>query len=336
MNIYQNNYTPHPWLINEHLMTITSGILPRGKSPSPLTFEQLLIPVDSQSTVLADCHFGSVGLPCLIIVHGLEGSSSSPYVLGLTAQAIARGFNVVRLNLRNCGNTLHLTPTLYHAGQSEDLLKVIDWLKEMKGQNEQYLVGYSLGGNLILKAVAELNKPYSPVKGACAISPSIDLAASVVCLNKGINKIYQHNFLLSLKNKIRLKGKLFPNRYDCRKLEQINNIYSFDDSYTAPDAGFRDAAHYYQESSAIFSVNKIKTPTLIIAAQDDPLVPFQSFSTINNANIKIYAPQSGGHVGFLSSRKTDLSSNQDLFWADNQILTFCQQQSQIKEEILNV
>ncbi len=331
----QNNYTPHPWLINKHLMTIAAALLPRGKSLPPLTFEPLLIPVDSDSTVLAEAHFSALNKPCLVVVHGLEGSSSSPYVLGLSAHAIARDFNVVRLNLRNCGNTLHLTPTLYNAGQSADLLKVIDWLKNTKGQNEQYLVGYSLGGNLVLKTLAEITTPDSPVKGACAVSPSIDLAASVNCLHKGINRIYEHHFLSSLRKKIRLKHKLFPDRYDCRRLDQVNSIYSFDDQFTAPDAGFLSAAHYYQEASALSSINKIKTATLIIAAQDDPLVPFQSFSGIDNVHIEILAPQSGGHVGFLSSTIGNAIKGQDLFWSDMQILTFCQRQFQTKEKILN-
>ena len=300
-------------------MTMAAALLPRDRSALKLSCESLFIPVDSQSLVRADAHFNSGNRGCLIIVHGLEGSSSSAYVLGLTASALALGFNVVRLNLRNCGNTMHLTPTLYNAGQSDDLLKVIDWLSKEKGQQNQYLIGYSLGGNLVLKTLAEIGADRSPVKAACVVSPSIDLAASVKCLSQGINRIYEHLFLQSLRKKIKQKSKLFPQYYDAGKLSAVNSLFSFDDLYTAPHAGYANAAQYYQAASSGPLLHKIKTPTLIITAQDDPLVPFNSFARIDNPYVRLFAPEHGGHVAFLARQK------QEYFWADTQILSFCRQ-----------
>jgi len=304
-------------------MTMAAALLPRGRSLLKLSCESLFIPVDSQSLVRADAHFNPGNKDCLIIVHGLEGSSTSPYVLGLTEAAVAQGFNVVRLNLRNCGDTLHLTPTLYNAGQSGDLLQVINWLTEQRGQQNQYLIGYSLGGNLVLKALAEMGSNYSAVKAACVISPSIDLAASVKCIGHGMNRIYEHFLLHSLRKKIKQKAKLFPQHYDAGRLSEISSLFSFDDVFTGPDAGYKNAADYYQAASSGGRLNKIKTPALIITAQDDPLVPFNSFAQINNSCLRLLAPQHGGHVAFLADKSGER------FWADNQILSFIALFSQV-------
>jgi uncharacterized protein len=323
---YLNSYKPSFLLKNSHLMTIFATMLPRALGPYKT--ESILIPLDNESVLLAHAHISDGIKRCLVIVHGLEGSSNSAYVIGLTAQALSLGFNVVRLNLRNCGNTLHLTPTLYNAGQSSDLIKVVHWLKEKKGQSEQYLVGYSLGGNLVLKALAELGDNLF-VKGGCAVSPSIDLAACVDSMDNGFNKIYGQNFIYSLKKTILRKHKLFPTRFNLKTLAKVSDMRSFDNLFTAPDAGFSDAEHYYRESSAKGLIEQIKINTLIIAAQDDPIVPFKSFANIDNTSVQLLAPKHGGHVSFLSN--SGFGNKESLFWADNQILLYCLQQDKIKE-----
>lgn len=273
------NYMPHIWLKNSHLMTIVGTIARRDKLKQDLP-EKLLIPLDHESIVMAHAHLNDSVRRCLVIVHGLEGSSDSIYVRSLTAEGLKLGFNVVRLNLRNCGNTIHLTPTLYNAGQSEDLRKVINWLMDNKGQSEQYVVGYSLGGNLVLKALAEMSG-HNLVKAGCVISPSIDLAASVNCLEKGFSRVYSHFFLQSLRKKIELKHKLFPKRYSLKTLAKANSMYNFDNLITAPDAGYTDAEEYYLKASANKLIDQIQINSLIITAQDDPIVPFESFVRIN-------------------------------------------------------
>ncbi len=321
-----NSYKPNFFLKNSHLMTISAAMLSRSLEPSPI--ESILIPVDKESTLLAHGHINDEIKRCLIIVHGLEGSSDSAYVTGLTAKALSLGFNVLRLNLRNCGNTLHLTPTLYNAGQSNDLIRVIEWLKERKGQRAQYLVGFSLGGNLVLKTLADLDEN-SSVKAACAISPSIDLAACVDSLETGFNKIYAQHFLRSLKKKILQKHKLFPTRFNLKTLTKVNDMRSFDNLFTAPDGGYAQADHYYREASAKHLINEIKIKTLIITAQDDPIVPFSSFANIDNANVRLLAPKYGGHVSFLSN--SVFGNKENLFWADNQVLLYCLEQAETQE-----
>lgn len=306
---------------NSHLMTVSAALLPRQLNQKHT--EAAIIPVDNDSAILAQLHLHEDRDKCLVIVHGLEGSSNSAYVTGLTAAALAAGFNVARLNLRNCGNTLHLTPTLYNAGQSGDLLKTIDWLEKYREQKSFYITGYSLGGNLILKALAEASGD-KRIKAACAVSPSIDLAASVDKLEQGFNRVYEKNFLFSLKNKIKAKHKLFPERYNLQNLKLVRNLRGFDNVFTAPTAGYTNGQDYYKQASARFMLDKIQNNTLIITAQDDPIVPFDPFRHIENKYIQLIAPKHGGHVSFLSS--SGFGINMDLFWTDKQILSyFCQQ-----------
>ena len=314
-------------------MTLAAALLPGDDALSFGNNQALIIPVSSESAVLARAHIDKTINRCLTLVHGLEGSSESIYIRNLAAKAIAAGFNVVRLNLRNCGNTLHLTPTLYNAGQSGDLIKVVYWLKEKLGQSEQYVAGYSLGGNLVLKALAELVGHDQPVKAGCAISPSIDLAASVDCLETGISRIYDYFFLRSLKKKILLKHRLFPERYDLNKLSRVNNMRDFDQLFTAPDQGCNTADDYYRAASSMNLINLIKINTLIITAKDDPLVPFESFAKIDNPYVKLLAPSHGGHVSFLGTDKTYGDSALNSLWSDSQIISFCRQQSQLKEAV---
>lgn len=321
----QPDFTPHPWLLNKHVMTMVAALLPSNQSALKFDFERLLIPVDDQSLIRADAHLNPDNQRCLILVHGLEGSSSSPYILSLTVHALAHGFNVVRINLRNCGNTLHLTPTLYNAGQSGDLVKIVEWLKEKKNQTKQYLIGYSLGGNIVLKMQAEVGHNIQSLVSVCAVSPSIDLAACVNSLSKGLNKIYEYTFLRTLREKIKQKHKLFPERFSLDKLTKVNSIRSFDDLYTAPDAGYMDAAHYYREASSATLLNQIKKTTLIITAQDDPFIPFALFQKIDNPHVQIQAPLYGGHVAFLSNTMDFIGTKKEILWLDNQIISFCEQ-----------
>jgi predicted alpha/beta-fold hydrolase len=325
---FLNDYQPNFWLKNSHLMTITASLLPR--SLKDCSSESLLIPVDKKSILLARTHIKQDVKRCLVIVHGLEGSSESPYVTGLATKALAADFNVVRINLRNCGNTLHLTPTLYNAGQSDDLCKVIDWLTEKKGQTEQYIIGFSLGGNLVLKTLAEIGD-HQFVRGGCVVSPSIDLAASVDRLAKGFNRLYAQNFLCKLRRKIVIKNRFFPKLYDINLLKKVNDIRDFDNLFTAPNAGYTDAAHYYREASAKDLIDQIKINTLIITAQDDPIIPFEAFAKIDHRSIQLLAPKHGGHVSFLSNNSSGNKNN--LFWSDNQIIAFCLRQSQLYGEI---
>lgn len=306
-------FTPMIGLSNRHAMTIISSRWPRRFEEVLSSKEDVLVKVAESASVLVEVNhpfdrsserqLRPQSNPTLIIIlHGLEGSSRSHYVLGLSRKLLSLGFSTARMNMRNCGNTLHLCETLYNAGLSADVDVVSKHFFE-RGFHQILLVGFSLGGNVVLKTAAELSRQgASLLKGVCAVSPSIDLNASVSALENGINRIYEINFLKSLKEKIKAKDKLKPGVYDLSRLKLIDSIRSFDDTYTAPDGGYRSADDYYTRASALHMVADISVPTMIIASKDDPIVPFSSFQSpgLKNKFIELVAPSFGGHAGFVA------------------------------------
>lgn len=329
-------FVPFPFLSNRHLMTILPALLPRYSERLRRTAQSRLFAVQPRSKILGHCHLQEDrhACPTLVVVHGLEGSSNSAYVVGLSDKALAASMNVVRLNMRNCGDTLHLTPTLYNAGLSDDVIAVVTELMERDGCQSIFLIGYSLGGNVVLKAAAELGDAAKDLlAGVCAISPSLDLLACVNALQSGFNRLYEQRFLISLKQKVLDKGAIFPGSFDTSKLPSINSLLAFDDTYTAPDGGYQSALDYYNKASALNMVHRIAIPTLIIAAKDDPIVPFSAFLSpvMNNPNLHFLTPDHGGHGGFLNAQVEESRSGKtlDRFWAENRIIDFCLQRATI-------
>ena len=308
-------------------MTLWTSFLPRGVALRRQLTEKVIIKVAPDTSLLAYLHLspGDSKRPTFILVHGLEGSSESANILGLAESAFNAGANVVRLNLRNCGDSLHLTPTLYNAGLSSDLHAVLHWLTTSKKLTDLFLIGFSLGGNLVLKTAAELRDQSSDVSAVCAISPSIDLDACVTEMERGFGRLYELDFLASLKRKIVQKERLFPQRYDLSQLGKVTGIRQFDDIYTAPDGGYAGADEYYLRASSLPLLNKIALPTLIITAKDDPIVPFRLFTSIETDYLHLLAPSYGGHGGFIARGKgiAGALGLSECFWADEQILRFC-------------
>jgi predicted alpha/beta-fold hydrolase len=323
--ITAEDFVPSPWLRNPHIMTIAQALIPRGLGMRWQRVEKLLLQVTPDTSLVAYGHFleNHEKRPTMILVHGLEGSSESFYILGMAEKALAAGINVIRLNIRNCGGTLHLTPTLYNAGLSSDVLRVIDLLVSEKKLSDLFLVGYSLGGNLVVKATAELGLRTKWVSGTCAIAPALDLPTCIDAMEKGFNRFYELLFLTSLKRKMVLKKKLFPDKFDLSGLKNIRTLRTFDDTYTAPDGGYKNVAHYYETASSKPLVKSITTPTLIITAQDDPLVPYESFIDLDTDSVRVVAPKHGGHAAFLQDMNKGIEVASDPFWLDNHITAFC-------------
>jgi uncharacterized protein len=318
-------FEPYPWLRNPHIMTIAQALMPRGIGVRWQRVEKLLLQVTPDTSVVAYAHFlkNHEKRPTMILLHGLEGSSESFYILGLTEKALAAGINVIRLNIRNCGGTLHMTPTLYNAGLSSDVLRVIDLLVSEKKLSDLFLVGYSLGGNLVVKATAELGLRSKYVSGTCAISPALDLPVCIDAMERGFNRFYEVFFLASMKRKILKKNKLFPGKFDLSNLKNIKTLRAFDETYTAPDGGYKSGAHYYETASSKPLVKSITTPTLVITAQDDPLVPYESFVGLKTDHFNVLAPKHGGHAAFLQAINKGKEVVSDPFWVDNHIIQFC-------------
>jgi predicted alpha/beta-fold hydrolase len=315
-------FIPHPAIKNAHAQTISAYFIPRRAKLLSRNDEPRIFDLSAGVRLLARCSWQQdrASSPTLLIVHGLEGSADSAYMLGTAEKALSAGMNVIRLNLRNCGGTHHLTPAIYHAGLTDDIRQIVDELTARDRLREIYLVGFSLGGNIMLKLAGEYSgaAPDS-IRGVIAVSPSLDLPSCADAIEMRSNLLYHLSFLWSLKSSMRRKARLFPDRYDASRLDGVWSIRQFDDAYTAPLAGFRNVADYYSRASALPLIRHISLPTLIIHSKDDPFIPFAPFENgeiAANSNIKLLAPDHGGHVGFVSARQ----EGDDRFWAEQKVV----------------
>ena len=316
-------FVPHKLLRNSHVMTIASHLW-RRRFPLLPAGEARLFQTERETQILAICHWQPRRLdaPTLVLLHGLEGSSESGYVTGTAERAWVAGFNVVRLNQRNCGGSEELTSTLYHSGLSIDIRNVLLELIEKDKLPALCAAGFSMGGNLVLKMAGEFASDAPPeLKVFVAVAPALNLAACADALAEPRNFIYQRHFVTRLKARIRRKAALFPGKYKLNGLRKIRTVREYDDVITAPHSGFRDAADYYARSSAGQFLAAIARPTLIVAAEDDPFVPFASIRSVldsTNPLIELLATRHGGHCAFISS------SREERFWSEGRIVEFCQ------------
>jgi predicted alpha/beta-fold hydrolase len=319
------SFKPHPVFTNGHAQTLAGYAWPRRFRLRSATDQERLFEVATEVKVLAHCRWQNnpTEHPTVVLWHGIEGSTSSIYMLGTAHKAFRAGFNVVRVNLRNCGGTEHLTPTLYHGGLSEDLGAVVNELIESDGLSRLFLLGFSLGGNLVLKLAGEYgDDPPPEMLGVCAVSPSVDLSASVDSINQSSNWIFHQDFLRRLRNRIYTKKRLYPDLYDTSEIQLVRTIRDFDDRFTAVAHGFANAEDYYQKASSIHLIDRIRIPTLIIHAEDDPFIPLTPLlqaSVSDNPYILLVTTERGGHVAFVAEEP----DNEDRFWAENRVVEFC-------------
>jgi predicted alpha/beta-fold hydrolase len=320
-------FQPHPLLRNPHAQTFAAAFWPRRfpllPRSTPREFE-----TEPGTRIRGQCHWHArpSERPTLVLVHGLEGSSESGYMLGLAERAFAAGWNALRLNQRNCGGTESLTPTLYNSGLSDDYRGVLTELIERDSLSRVFFAGYSMGGNLVLKMAGELagDAPHQ-LCGVAAVCPALQLALCVDAVGLPSNFVYQRHFVNGLKDRMRRKAKLFPGQFDLDPMSRVRTLREFDDVITATYCGFCDASDYYSKSSAMRVVSNIRIPTLVVTAQDDPFVPFDGFSNpalINNTNIQLLAPTSGGHCAFISRY-----GGENRFWAEGRVMDFFRKHS---------
>jgi len=317
-------FQPHRGLTGGHLQTIVGNYLPRPAFR--LAFDSEIVEVDPAdgSSVLCHCHWQQeavrAGRLTVVLVHGLEGSSDSRYVQGIAARAWGAGLNVVRMNMRTCGGTETLTPTLYHSGLSGDVGVVVRHYAEQFGLERVALVGYSMGGNLVLKLAGEwgARPPLAAVAGVC---PAIDLAPGADALHQPANRVYEWNFLRNLLARYARKAKLFPELYvPLREIGPIRSIRQFDNKIVARYWGFRDADDYYHRAASARVVDKVAVPTLILHAQDDPfirLLPETRAKLLANPCITFAETRHGGHCAYLSR-----DPGNEIHWAEATVMRF--------------
>lgn len=353
-------FKPRRWLRNGHLQTIAGNFLPRvDRLPAP-TSELVAVPLPPEmralpeavaldrvmpSRVLLHCHWqpraAEASAPgqqaaserfnqdamTVLLVHGLEGSSHSQYVVGNANKLWAAGCNVLRMNMRNCGATDALSPSLYHSGLSTDVLAVLDWAIA-RGCGRVVLAGYSMGGNLVLKAAGELCAGMRPefgaeapreLAGVVAVSPPIDLRESADALHAMQNRMYERRFLRNLSARYLRKTRLFPAVFDRAPLEKVRSIRDFDEYVMAPHCGFAGADDYYARAGASRVVSRITVPTLVLHACDDPFIRLTAATREQlaaNPHITLLEPEHGGHCAFLEEPR----DGYDGYWAEARLL----------------
>jgi predicted alpha/beta-fold hydrolase len=314
------------WLGGGHVQTIASFLMPR-RIALPAG-EERVIEVAPGIKVKCWCHWqpDRAQAMTLLVVHGLEGSSDSQYMTGVARNGLAAGMNVVLMNQRNCGGMDHCAPTLYNSSLSGDVAAVANSLIEKDGISRFALVGFSMGGNLVLKCAGEWGVEGPPqFKAVAAVCPAMDLAASADALHAPSNRIYELYFLMQLFRRIRTKAKYFPNDFDLKRLRGVTSLRLFDDRVTAPYCGFAGADDYYARAAAANVVDRIAVPGLIIHAGNDPFIrvrPETLRKIAANPNLSYVETADGGHCAFVGEPD---GNGYDGRWAEREVVEFVKQ-----------
>ena len=287
--------------------------------------EERLVEVAPGIKVRCWCHWQSdrAEAMTLVVVHGLEGSSESQYMIGVARNGLAAGMNVVLMNQRNCGGMDHCAPTLYNSSLSGDVAAVARSVIENDGISRFALVGFSMGGNLVLKCAGEWGREGpQQFKAVAAVCPAMDLAASADALHAPSNRIYEWYFLLQLFRRIRTKARYFPNDFDLKRLRGVTSLRLFDDRVTAPYCGFAGADDYYARAAAANVVDRIAVPGLIIHAANDPFIRVEPETLRKigaNPNLNYVETADGGHCAFVGEPD---GNGYDGRWAEREVVEF--------------
>jgi hypothetical protein len=322
-------FRPRRWLHSGHAQTLAGNYLPRRLTlPAP---EERVVEVEGPvagygpSRVLCLCHWQPEAVRrerlTVVLIHGLEGSANSKYIVGNTARALAAGLNVVRVNMRTCGGTDALSPTIYHSGRTGDVGRVVEAIVREQGVKAVALVGYSMGGNLVLGWAGALGAAIPPVvKAVVGISPLMDLAVSSAALHRPQNRIYEWHFLKSMLARVRRRMAMYPRIYGDAAVERIRTMRDFDGEIVARYGGFRDADDYYYSVASSQYAAQLRVPTLIVHSADDPFIrmlPETREALIRNPWVTLIETEHGGHCAFLAAEK-----NGDGRWAERMLLGF--------------
>jgi predicted alpha/beta-fold hydrolase len=248
----------------------------------------------------------SAGAPRLLILHGLEGSHRSHYVAGLMGEARRRGWGAAVVVWRSCGAEPNRARRFYHSGETGDLDFVVRRLTREARGRPLVLAGVSLGGNVLLKWLGERGRDLpDEVRAAAAVSVPFDLARGARHIQRGFSRVYEAHFLRSLRRKALAKHERFPDLFRAERLAAARTLWDFDDCVTAPVHGFRGAEEYYARSSSIAFLARVRLPTLLLSAADDPFLPPEVLDEVrvlaaDNPALHVEFVAKGGHVGFIA------------------------------------
>jgi uncharacterized protein len=296
--IIKSEYKPPFYLTNSHLQTIIPSLFRMVKG---IKWQRERITTPDNDFIDMDWSVKS-GDKLAIIFHGLESSSERAYVRGMAKKFNEMGWSAVAMNFRGCSGEANKLFRSYHSGSSDDIKFVVDYILNKNNYKQVVLIGFSLGGNAMLKYLGETAEKISEIiKAAIAISVPCDLSSSAKKLALRENYIYMKRFINKLRVKLLQKHQLYPEMIDINRIHSMFNFKDVDDLYTAPAHGYKDAEEYYLRCSSLQFLNKIKTPTLILNAADDPFLSTGCFpvkEAEENKNLFLEVTPAGGHVGF--------------------------------------
>lgn len=256
----------------------------------------------------------------VVLLHGLEGNARSGYLQSMAKTVSAENWDVLAINFRGCGTKPNRLYRSYHSGETNDLHSVLTYVSSKYNYHRMALIGFSLGGNVLLKYLGERGKNLLPeIYSAAAVSVPCDLQASVDQLNRFSNQLYQSHFLRSLKQKLVLKAQFQEATFGKKEIDGVSTIRQFDDLYTAPAHGFKSAEDYWAKSSCKKFLPGIGVPTLLINAQDDPFLAPECYpidEAFAHQYLHLEMPAKGGHIGFLGAPKDDTP------WHEKRIVRF--------------
>ncbi|MDX1639031.1 MAG: alpha/beta fold hydrolase [Balneolaceae bacterium] len=288
-------FRPAPWCFNGHVHTIGRSLLTRAGDPYHKRIE---IATPDGDFLDLDIIKAPSRRPVVVLFHGLEGSSKRYYMTELATALAGQQYTVIGVNFRGCSGRMNRKPRFYHSGETEDLDTVFRWVRERFPNSPIGAAGFSLGGNALLKSLGERQGDH-PLKAAATVSVPYDLALGARHISEGFNRIYEYNFIRTMKQKLKEKRQQFPDLPEFRG----QTLYAFDDQVTAPVHGFRDADHYYETCSSQRFLQHIRTPTLLVHSRQDPICPPDMIPVEKidaNASLSRLITGQGGHVGFWS------------------------------------
>ena len=298
--IENSTYRAPWWLPGGHLQTIVPSLFRRV--PVVTTERERLELEDGDFLDLA--WSGRRSQRLVILSHGLEGSCDASYIQGMARALVREGYDALAWNFRGCGTEPNRLLSFYHSGATEDLAAVIRHALATHSAETIDLVGFSLGGNLTLKYLGEERQRPEQLRRAVAFSVPCDLADSAAKLSEPANRIYMTRFLRSLRAKLHVKDGIFPGELDLGDLRKVRNFLEFDDRFTAPLHGFKDANDYWTRSSCRQFLPGIRIPTLLVNALNDPFLGGRCYPREEAEGSEFFfleTPKEGGHVGFLQS-----------------------------------
>jgi predicted alpha/beta-fold hydrolase len=295
-------FEPHPWLPGGDLQTIAGRYLPGRKTWLRSTYHEIGLGDGDRLAVLDSVPEGWTERdPAAVLIHGLSGCARAPYVVRVAERLVRRGVRAVRMNLRGAGAGFGLARGIYHSGRSEDVRAVFEWVAARAPGSSVALLGFSLGASMALKLAAEASeRPVAGLDCVLAANPPLDLAACCRNMTRRRNRLYDRNFVKSLRREVARLHAAFPDLGPV-DLRRVRTLYEFDDAYTAPRNGFAGADDYYARCSAGPLIPRIELPGLVVHAEDDPFIPAEPFRSIPfPSRLALELIPSGGHLGFLS------------------------------------